>query len=76
LAEDLEEDVDVLLAMGGKVSSDLQEIIKRRPELSAEPLRGQKRAFSLHRKTVGFPNSLKRLTGLVNAENHRRFAGL
>ena len=39
LAGDLGEDVDVLLAMAGKVSSDLQEIIKRRPELFAELLR-------------------------------------
>jgi transcriptional regulator with XRE-family HTH domain len=39
LASDLGEDADVLLAMAGKVSSDLQEIIRRRPHLFAELLR-------------------------------------
>jgi transcriptional regulator with XRE-family HTH domain len=39
LAEDLELDVDVLLAMAGKVSSDLQAIIRHRPELFAQLLR-------------------------------------
>jgi transcriptional regulator with XRE-family HTH domain len=33
LAEALGEDPDVLLALAGKVSSDLQETIRRRPEL-------------------------------------------
>lgn len=33
LAKDLDENLDVLLAMAGKVSTDLQEIIKQRPEL-------------------------------------------
>jgi transcriptional regulator with XRE-family HTH domain len=39
LASDLGEDPDVLLAMAGKVSSDLQEIVRRRPHLFAELLR-------------------------------------
>jgi transcriptional regulator with XRE-family HTH domain len=39
LAIDLGEDPDVMLAMAGKVSSDLQEIIRSRPELFAELLR-------------------------------------
>ena len=39
LAEDLGEDVDMLLAMAGKVSKDLQEIIMRRPRLFAELIR-------------------------------------
>ncbi len=39
LALDLGEDTDLLLAMAGKVSSDLQEIILRRPKLFAELLR-------------------------------------
>lgn len=39
LALDLGEDVDLLLAMAGKVSKDLQEIITRRPQLFAELLR-------------------------------------
>ena len=39
LAAELTEDADVLLALGGKVSSDLQEIIRTRPELFAELLR-------------------------------------
>ncbi len=39
LAEELHEDPDVLLAMAGKVSLDLQEIIRRRPRRFAELLR-------------------------------------
>jgi transcriptional regulator with XRE-family HTH domain len=39
LAADLGEDPDVLLAMAGKVSRDLQEIICTRPKLFAELLR-------------------------------------
>ena len=44
LAADLGEDPDVLLALAGKVSTDLQEIIRRRPKLFAELLRQLKRA--------------------------------
>ena len=43
LAADLGEDPDVLLAMAGKVSSDLQEIIRRRPALMAEIIRELKK---------------------------------
>ena len=39
LAKELGKDPDVLLALGGKVSSDLQEIIRRRPKLFADLLR-------------------------------------
>ena len=39
LARELGEDPDVLLAMAGKVSSDLLEIIRKRPELFADLLR-------------------------------------
>ena len=39
LAKELGEDPDVLLAMAGKVSSDLQEIIRRRPRLFADLIR-------------------------------------
>ena len=39
LADELNEDADVLLAMAGKVSSDLLEIIRRRPLLFAELIR-------------------------------------
>lgn len=39
LAAELGEDPDVFLAMAGKVSSDLQEIIRRRPRLFAELIR-------------------------------------
>lgn len=39
LARELGEDADVLLAMAGKVSSDLQQVIRRRPELVAALLR-------------------------------------
>lgn len=39
IAHELGEDADVLLAMAGKVSSDLQEVIRRRPKLFAELIR-------------------------------------
>jgi HTH-type transcriptional regulator, competence development regulator len=39
LALELGEDPDVLLAMAGKVSSDLQEIIRKRPQLFAQLIR-------------------------------------
>ena len=39
LAKDLGEDPDVLLALAGKVSSDLQAAIRRRPELFAGLIR-------------------------------------
>ena len=39
LASELDEDPDVLLAMAGKVSSELQEVIRKRPRLFAELLR-------------------------------------
>ena len=39
LALELGEDVDVLLAMAGKVSRDLQDIVLRRPRLFADLLR-------------------------------------
>ncbi len=44
LAKELGEDPDVLLAMAGKVSSDLKEIIRKRPKLFAELIRQLKRA--------------------------------
>lgn len=44
LASDLNEDVDVLLAMAGKVSKDLQEIIIKRPQLFADLIRQLKDA--------------------------------
>ena len=39
LAEVLDVDADVLLAMAGKVSSDLQEAIRKRPQLFAQLIR-------------------------------------
>ena len=44
LARELGEDPDVLLAMAGKVSSDLQEIIRKRPKLFADLIRQLKQA--------------------------------
>ena len=44
LAEELREDPDLLLAMAGKVSRDLQGIIVRRPRLFADLLRQLKDA--------------------------------
>ena len=43
IAADLDEDADVLLAMAGKISADLQAIILRRPALMAEIIREMKR---------------------------------
>ena len=40
LAADLGEDVDFLLALAGKVSGDIREIIMRRPILFTELIRG------------------------------------
>lgn len=39
LAEDLGENADVLLALSGKVSADIQEVIRKRPELFADLIR-------------------------------------
>jgi transcriptional regulator with XRE-family HTH domain len=39
LAADLELDADVVLALAGKVSRDLQEAIRRRPQLFAQLIR-------------------------------------
>ena len=44
LAIELGEDPDVLLAMAGKVSSDLQEIVRKRPKLFADLIRQLKQA--------------------------------
>jgi transcriptional regulator with XRE-family HTH domain len=39
LARELNEDADVLLALAGKVSTDLQRVIRKRPELFAALIR-------------------------------------
>ncbi len=44
LAEELDVDTDVLLAMAGKISSDLQEIIRARPAAFAELIRALREA--------------------------------
>jgi HTH-type transcriptional regulator, competence development regulator len=44
LARELGEDPDVLLAMAGKVSKELQAIIRNRPKLFAELIRSLKEA--------------------------------
>lgn len=44
LADDLDEDVDVLLALAGKVSTDLKEVIRRRPRLFSQLIRALKDA--------------------------------
>ena len=44
LATELDQDPDVLLALAGKVSGDLQEIIRKRPQLFAELIRQLKEA--------------------------------
>lgn len=42
LAEDLGENPDLLLALSGKVSADVQAVIRKRPELFAELIRQMK----------------------------------
>jgi transcriptional regulator with XRE-family HTH domain len=42
LADELSEDPDILLALAGKVSSDLLEVIRKRPKLFAQLLREMK----------------------------------
>ena len=42
LARELGEDPDVLLALAGKVSADLQQIIRKRPKLFAQLIRDLK----------------------------------
>lgn len=42
LAGELEVDPDVLLALAGKVSSELQEVIRRRPQLFGQLIREMK----------------------------------
>ncbi|MCE2523685.1 MAG: helix-turn-helix domain-containing protein [Rhodobacteraceae bacterium] len=44
LAQDLGEDPDVMLALAGKVSTDLQAIIRKRPRLFADLIRQLKEA--------------------------------
>jgi HTH-type transcriptional regulator, competence development regulator len=44
LAREIGEDTDVLLALAGKVSSDLQDVIRRRPKVFAELIRQMKNA--------------------------------
>ncbi len=44
LAKELGEDPDVMLALAGKVSADLQAIIRKRPQLFAELIRQLKEA--------------------------------
>ncbi len=44
LARELDQDPDVMLALAGKVSADLQEIIRKRPRLFADLIRQLKEA--------------------------------
>ena len=44
LARELDQDPDVMLALAGKVSTDLQEIIRKRPRLFADLIRQLKEA--------------------------------
>lgn len=39
LADDLNEDHDILLALSGKISQDIQKIIRKRPKLFAQLIR-------------------------------------
>ena len=42
LARELNEDPDLLLALSGKISTDVQEIIRKRPQLISQLIRGLK----------------------------------
>ena len=42
LASELNEDPDVLLALNGKISNDIKEIIRKRPQLFAQLIREMK----------------------------------
>ena len=42
LSKELDEDPDVLLALSGKVSSDIQDVIRKRPKLFAQLIRDLK----------------------------------
>ena len=42
LAKELEVDGDILLALAGKVSTDLKEVIRKRPQLFAELIRAMR----------------------------------
>jgi transcriptional regulator with XRE-family HTH domain len=42
LARELNEDPDLLLALSGKISTDVQEIIRKRPQLFSQLIRGLK----------------------------------
>ena len=42
LSKDLDEDPDVLLALSGKISTDVQEIIRKRPKLFVQLIRDLK----------------------------------
>jgi len=42
LAKDLNEDPDILLALSGKISTDVQEIIRKRPRLFTQLIRDLK----------------------------------
>ena len=44
LAQELNQDADVLLAMAGKVSAELQAVIRKRPQLFAALIKELKRA--------------------------------
>ena len=48
IAEELGEDSDILLALAGKVSTDLLEVIRARPALIAELLRAVRTAPAKH----------------------------
>jgi len=52
LAQVLEEDPDVLLAAAGKVSSELQAIVRKRPALMAELLRSVKNSSNKQVNTL------------------------
>ena len=63
LADELSEDPDTLLALAGKVSADLQEVIRQRPRLVAQ----------LIREIQSMPDSsLRRLVVSARRTNKRR----
>ena len=68
LAKELDQDPDVLLALGGKVSSDLQDVIRKRPRLFAELIRDSSR----HPTTRSCTSCARSGTGTGRTHRHQR----
>lgn len=63
LAKELNVDTDYLLALGGKISSDVQEIIKSRPELFSKVVREMK---NMPDEAIGVDTEFKNIMSSLN----------